>query len=227
MRRSLSFPSRDHGGADAGAQRLGREVSLSATAPPTVRASSPPRFAIAIRGGERRRRYPSFRVSAGRGSRFHGRPYPHCDARPAAYADPLAVKVGVIRQTHTRDTVSILDIPRSRRFRRRARSSRWPTTTRPGNFLDQSFAIEDAKLAPGEDAAAAAKTLLDSGIGFLIVDLPADALLKVADLARGKPRAGVQRRRARRTAARGGLPRQRHPRRAVAGPCSPTRSPNI
>ena len=53
-----------------------------------------------------------------------------------------------------------------------------------GKFLDQSFAIEDVKLAPDDDALAAAKTMLGSGIRFLIVDLPADALLKVADAAR-------------------------------------------
>jgi ABC transporter substrate binding protein (PQQ-dependent alcohol dehydrogenase system) len=103
-----------------------------------------------------------------------------------AHADPLAVKVGVIRQTHTRDTVSILDIPAADDFIAGARLAMADNNT-TGQFLDQSFVIEDVKLTPGEDAAAAAKTLLDSGIGFLIVDLPADALLKVADLARGKP----------------------------------------
>ncbi len=103
----------------------------------------------------------------------------------AAHADPLAVKVGVIRQTHSRDTVSILDIPAADDFVAGAKLAMADDNT-TGRFLDQSFSIEDVKLAPGGDATAAAKTLLDSGIGFLIVDLPADALLKVADLGRDK-----------------------------------------
>ena len=55
-----------------------------------------------------------------------------------------------------------------------------------GRFLDQSFSIEDVKLAPDDDAVGAARTLIDLGVRFLIVDLPADALLKVADAARDK-----------------------------------------
>jgi len=89
----------------------------------------------------------------------------------------------VLRQTHSRDTISILDIPAADDFVAGAKLAMADDNT-TGRFLDQSFAIEDVKLAPGDDAAAAAKTLLDSGIGFLIADLPADALLKVADLAR-------------------------------------------
>jgi ABC transporter substrate binding protein (PQQ-dependent alcohol dehydrogenase system) len=104
----------------------------------------------------------------------------------SAAADPLAVKVGVIRQTHSRETISILDIPAADDFVAGAKLAMADNNT-TGGFLDQSFAIEDVRLAPGEEAAAAAKGLLDSGIGFLIVDLPAYALLKVADLARDKP----------------------------------------
>ena len=101
----------------------------------------------------------------------------------AATADTLDVKVGVVRQTHSRDTISILDIPAPDDFVAGARLAMADDNT-TGRFLDQSFAIEDVRLADGEDPVAAAKKLLDSGIGFLIVDLPADALLKVADLAR-------------------------------------------
>ncbi len=102
-----------------------------------------------------------------------------------AQADPLSVKVGVLRQTHTRDTISILDIPAAADFVAGAKLAMADDNS-TGQFLDQSFSIEDVKLAPGADAVAVAKSLLDAGIGFLIVDLPADALLKVADLARDK-----------------------------------------
>ncbi len=103
----------------------------------------------------------------------------------AASADPLTIKVGVLRQTHSRDTISLLDIPAPDDFVAGAKLAMSDNNT-TGQFLDQSFALEDVKLAPGGDAVAAAKGLLDSGIGFLIVDLPADALLKVADLAKDK-----------------------------------------
>ncbi len=106
-------------------------------------------------------------------------------AAGAAFADPLAIKVGVLRQTHSRETISILDIPASDDFLAGAKLAMSDNNT-TGQFLDQSYAIDDVKLAAGDDAVAAAKTLLDSGIGFLIVDLPADAVLKVADLARDK-----------------------------------------
>ena len=96
---------------------------------------------------------------------------------------PLDVKIGFIRAPHSRDAISILDIPAADDFVAGAKLAMADNNT-TGKFLDQSFAIEDAKLAPDEDALAAAKTMLGSGIRFLIVDLPADALLKVADAAR-------------------------------------------
>ena len=101
----------------------------------------------------------------------------------AACASPLEVRVGVLRMEHSRDAISILDIPAADDFVAGAKLAMADNNT-TGKFLDQSFAIEDAKLAPDDDALAAAKTMLGSGIRFLIVDLPADALLKVADAAR-------------------------------------------
>ena len=103
----------------------------------------------------------------------------------AARADPLDIKVGVLRQTHSRETISILDIPAADDFVAGAELAMADNNT-TGRFLDQSFAVEDVKLSPDDDAVAAAKPLLDAGVGFLIVDLPADALLKVADIARGR-----------------------------------------
>jgi ABC transporter substrate binding protein (PQQ-dependent alcohol dehydrogenase system) len=84
---------------------------------------------------------------------------------------------------HSRDTVSILDIPAADDFVAGAKLAMADNNT-TGKFLDQSFSIEDVKLTAGDDGTAAAKTMLDSGIRYLIADLPADALLKVADVAR-------------------------------------------
>ncbi len=102
----------------------------------------------------------------------------------AATADPLEVKVGVIHTEHSRETISILDIPAADDFVAGAKLAMADNNT-TGRFIDQSFSIEDVKLAPDDDAVGAARKLIDSGVRFLIVDLPADKLLQVADAARG------------------------------------------
>ncbi len=100
-----------------------------------------------------------------------------------ARADPLVVKIGVMRVQHSRETISIRDIPAGDDFVAGAKLAVADDNT-TGRFLDQTFAVEDVKLAPDDDAVVAAKELLDSGVRYLIVDLPADKLLQVADAAR-------------------------------------------
>jgi ABC transporter substrate binding protein (PQQ-dependent alcohol dehydrogenase system) len=103
----------------------------------------------------------------------------------AARADALEVNVGVLRIEHSRETVSIVDIPPADDFIAGARMAMADNNT-TGKFLDQSFTIEDVKLAPDDDAVAAARTLVDNGARYLIVDLPADSLLKIADAAKAE-----------------------------------------
>src|SRR6202522_1322002 len=101
----------------------------------------------------------------------------------SAAADPLAVKVGVIREAHSRETISILDIPPADDFIACARMA-MDDNNATGRFLDQSFSVVDAKLTPGEDAVAALKGMLDDGVRLFIVDLPPTEVLAVADAAR-------------------------------------------
>jgi ABC transporter substrate binding protein (PQQ-dependent alcohol dehydrogenase system) len=103
-------------------------------------------------------------------------------AQPAD-ADPLAVKVGVIHQAHSRETISILDIPLADDFIAGARMALDDNNT-TGRFLDQSFSVVDAKLAPGEDPIAPLKEMLADGVRFFILDLPPAEVLAVADAAR-------------------------------------------
>ena len=103
----------------------------------------------------------------------------------AASADPLEVKVGVLRIEHSRETVSIVDIPPADDFIAGARMAMADNNT-TGKFLDQSFTVEDVKLSPDDDAMAAARTLIGKGVRYLIADLPAKSLLKVADAAKGE-----------------------------------------
>ena len=100
-----------------------------------------------------------------------------------ANGDTLAVKVGVLREAHSRETVSIVDIPAADDFVAGARMAMDDDNT-TGRFLDQSFSIVDAKLSPGEDPIPPLNEMLADGVRFVIVDLPADEVLAVADAAR-------------------------------------------
>ena len=100
-----------------------------------------------------------------------------------AKADPLAVKVGVLHEAHSRETISILDIPAADDFIAGARMAMDDDNT-TGRFLDQSFSIVDARLAPGDDPIAPLNEMLADGVRFFIVDLPAAEVLAVADAAR-------------------------------------------
>ena len=89
----------------------------------------------------------------------------------SADADPLAVKVGVIHQAHSRETISLLDIPPADDFIAGVRMAMDDNNT-TGRFLDQSFSVVDAKLAPDEDPIAPLKEMLVDGVRFFIIDLP-------------------------------------------------------
>jgi ABC transporter substrate binding protein (PQQ-dependent alcohol dehydrogenase system) len=103
-------------------------------------------------------------------------------AQPA-HADPLAVKVGVIYEARSRETISILDIPPADDFIAGARMAMDDNNT-TGRFLDQSFSVVDARLAPGQDPIAPLTAMLADGVRLFIVDLPPAELLAVADAAR-------------------------------------------
>ena len=55
-----------------------------------------------------------------------------------------------------------------------------------GRFLKQSFLLEDVPLKPGEDPVPVVERLAAGGTHFIVADLPAADLLKLADTARGK-----------------------------------------
>jgi len=95
-------------------------------------------------------------------------------------ADPLDVKIGVLRQVHSRETLSILDIPAADDFVAGANMALEDDNT-TGRFLDQTFSLVDAKIAANEDPTTKLDALLAQGVRLLVVDLPADKLLAVAD----------------------------------------------
>jgi ABC transporter substrate binding protein (PQQ-dependent alcohol dehydrogenase system) len=103
-------------------------------------------------------------------------------AGPAA-ADPLAVKIGVLRQTHSRETISILDIPPADDFVAGVKMALEDDNT-TGRFLDQSFSLEDAKISANEDPAPKLDKMTADGVKLFVVDLPPEKLLAVADHAK-------------------------------------------
>lgn len=55
-----------------------------------------------------------------------------------------------------------------------------------GRFMNQSFTLQSEIVPPGGDALAALNKLLEAGNGFILVDAPADVLLKLSDAVKGK-----------------------------------------
>lgn len=97
-----------------------------------------------------------------------------------ACAGPLLVKVGVLRQIHSTEMLSILDLPAPDETLAGALLGASDNNT-TGKFTGQSFEVIDARLAATDDPAAAAEKLADQGASLIIADLPADHLLQVSD----------------------------------------------
>ncbi len=97
----------------------------------------------------------------------------------------MKVKVGVLRQIHPRDPISIRDIPAPDDGVAGANLAALDDNT-TGSFLNQSYSVEDAPLKPGADPVAAFKTLLSHGVTLVLADLSAADLLKIADAEHGK-----------------------------------------
>src|ERR1700737_4838630 len=106
-------------------------------------------------------------------------------AVPAVAADNIDVKVAFIRAPHMRETLSILDIPAADDGIAGAELAVEDNNT-TGRFLGHAFAIDDVPLRPGDDPATALNGLVARGVSFVLADLPAAALLALADAAKGK-----------------------------------------
>ena len=102
-----------------------------------------------------------------------------------AMAEPLAVKIGYLGRAEKKATISLVDVAPDNDGVAGVRLALEDNNT-TGKFLNQHFTLEQVRIKEGDDPVAAVSQLADRGISFFIVDLPADALLKVADA--GRPR---------------------------------------
>lgn len=104
----------------------------------------------------------------------------------AQTASPQKIGVGYIHTYEKgRVTISVLDQPPENLGVAGAVVGINDNNT-TGKFLGQEFALEDVKLAPGDDIAAPINKLYDQGFRFFVLDVPADDVVKGADLLKDK-----------------------------------------
>jgi ABC transporter substrate binding protein (PQQ-dependent alcohol dehydrogenase system) len=105
-------------------------------------------------------------------------------AAPAVAADPIEIGIGYLSQAGVKSKLSLVEQPADNDGIAGARLAIEDNNT-TGKFLNQRFSLQDVKLREGDDVAKAAAELAGRN-GFIIADLPADALLKAADALRDR-----------------------------------------
>ncbi|MBM3576294.1 MAG: branched-chain amino acid ABC transporter substrate-binding protein [Alphaproteobacteria bacterium] len=105
-------------------------------------------------------------------------------AAPVA-AETVNVKVGVLREAHSRETLSILDIPAADDTLAGALMGAADNNT-TGKFTNQTFETIDAKLDEGDNVVAALDSLIEKGALFIIADLSPERLLAASERAKSK-----------------------------------------
>jgi ABC transporter substrate binding protein (PQQ-dependent alcohol dehydrogenase system) len=105
-------------------------------------------------------------------------------ATAALAADPVKIGIGYLGRAGVKPTLSLVEQPAENDGEAGARLAVEDNNT-TGKFMNQHFTLEEVRLKDGDDAAKAAVALADRN-GFIIADLPADALLKAADAIRDR-----------------------------------------
>jgi ABC transporter substrate binding protein (PQQ-dependent alcohol dehydrogenase system) len=100
-------------------------------------------------------------------------------------AEPLEFKLGYLRVPKPRNAISLVELPPDNNGLAGAEAAVNDNNT-TGKFLNQRFTLEDVKLKETDDPAQAIGALADRGIVLMIADLPAEALIRVADAARAR-----------------------------------------
>jgi ABC transporter substrate binding protein (PQQ-dependent alcohol dehydrogenase system) len=103
-------------------------------------------------------------------------------ATQALAADPLEVGIGYLRPARVKETLSLVEQPAANNGVAGALLAIEDNNT-TGKFLNQHFTLTETRLKDGDDVVAAANKLAEHD-GYLILDLPAEEVLKVADALR-------------------------------------------
>jgi len=105
-------------------------------------------------------------------------------APPVLAADPIEIGIGYLGRAGVKPKLSLVELPAENDGIAGMRLAVEDNNT-TGKFLNQHFTLEEVRLGENEDVAKAA-TALAARTGFIVADLPADDLLKVADTLRDR-----------------------------------------
>jgi ABC transporter substrate binding protein (PQQ-dependent alcohol dehydrogenase system) len=94
--------------------------------------------------------------------------------------DTLDIKIGYLRRAQHQETISLVQMPPPDNGVAGAQMAAKDNDT-TGRFLNQRYSLVDLHLKAGDDPAMAVAELARQGIALIVVDLPADDLLKAAD----------------------------------------------
>src|SRR5262245_51130707 len=97
--------------------------------------------------------------------------------------DPVEFRIGYLRLDEKKLALSVLDVPPPGDGIAGAQVAINDNNT-TGKFLNQHFVLEEKKIAPQGDPLPAMEQLVKDGASYLVVDLPAAMVLKVADAVR-------------------------------------------
>ena len=100
-------------------------------------------------------------------------------ASHALAADPIQIGIGYLRHDRVKETLSLVQQPAANDGVAGARMAIEDNNT-TGKFLNQHFTLDEVRLREDDDIVKAATTLAERD-GFIILDLPTDEVLKVAD----------------------------------------------
>jgi hypothetical protein len=98
-------------------------------------------------------------------------------------ATPAEIKIGYLRLPEGSASISLLDTPSNTDGIAGAQLATADNNT-TGRFTDQQFLIEDFRLKSMDNHGDVVAALAERGVSIVIADLPADALLRVADAGR-------------------------------------------
>ena len=94
--------------------------------------------------------------------------------------DTLDIKIGYLRRAQRQETISLVQMPPPDNGLAGAQMAAKDNDT-TGRFLNQRYFLVDLHLKAGDDPAMAVAELARQGISLIVVDLPADDLLKAAE----------------------------------------------
>ena len=94
--------------------------------------------------------------------------------------DTLDIKIGYLRRAQRQETISLVQMPPPDNGVAGAQMAAKDNDT-TGRFLNQRYSLVDLHLKAGDDPAMAVAELARQGIALIVVDLPADELLKAAE----------------------------------------------